>query len=265
MKRTLLAFAALFLLFSTSRATADKTRAQAQAALGDNAHAQTSAGAGRTYDNASAAANVDSSGSGAPVVPYNSGTVPLSYNYAEGYSPSANVPTPAAVNATPWQGDINLATLLVILAGGLLALGSMVKFPGTQAKKIIGFTVAALGLALVMVGSKIQHQFGQTMQGGLLMALGMIFVVLGVKMAMEKEADAKDKATQQTTQAEQNASQNVAQNQSTTAAQNGATNNPLQLKGINDDPPMQMKLGDPPVAPPAPPAPPPSLPPTMEA
>lgn len=131
---------------------------------------------------------VGGAGSGAPT------QFPNASSYGGQYSPQGgnnmNNGMNNGTNVTPWQGAINLATMLSLLAGGLLALGYKLSqppatpTPNKAAVVIIGAVVAAIGGFIAYLGSKIAGgQFGQSFQGGAFTLSGTFTSLAGTALA----------------------------------------------------------------------------------
>ncbi len=176
---------------------------QAFSAMGDQARgtAASSYAAGRTYDG-SAGVGGSSIGpsAGLPSIP---GGGPGAQAAATSMPNAANQngsqiqppPTPAAVNVTPWQGDINAAEMLTGIAialillkktivGGFLKQGALTMNPEAKAAAmVISAIITAIGLAVIALGARISGgPYGQLLQGRCLAAAGLGLIIAGAGM-----------------------------------------------------------------------------------
>ena len=93
-----------------------------------------------------------------------------------GINPNAEVPNvPGYKFDTPWAGMIQKAMMLLMIAALLAGIASMVaKIPvyGKILAAIIALAAIAMGVMVIMIGMKLQSQFGQN-------KLGMIYMIGG--------------------------------------------------------------------------------------
>ncbi len=103
--------------------------------------------------------------------------------------------TPPSKNAAPWQKLIDIATL-VLLAISALSLMRML-FTDPTSKLWISRVIMALGAMVTLLGIAIMAA-GQTLQGGILTAIGAFTAVLAYKQTATSEAEiAKEAAAPQ--------------------------------------------------------------------
>ncbi len=94
-------------------------------------------------------------------------------------------------NVTPWQGAINMATMLSLLAAGLMVAAYRVSQSTTLAVgtrniilAVLGSVIAAVGGFIAYLGSQIAGgQFGQSFQGGAFTLAGTFIALSGAAVA----------------------------------------------------------------------------------
>ena len=160
---------------------------QAMGTLSDNRGASSSYSAGRTYD--AGAANVNAIGAGGNAIGMagvGAGSQPKSIpGPSNGVTDKKDIPAPATTDVTPWQAAINGARDISLLAIALLYLASTLGKGNLMYAKIIGWTVAAMGLYVISLGAQIAHgQYAQTAQGSLIAAAGIGLVIAGAMVGM---------------------------------------------------------------------------------
>lgn len=102
--------------------------------------------------------------------------------------------TPPSKNAAPWQKLINIATMLLLVISAL-SLARMLCDPTTRI--YISHAIMALGAMLTLLGIAIMAA-GQTLQGGILTAIGAFTAVLAYKQIVSTTAEiAKEAAAPQ--------------------------------------------------------------------
>ena len=110
-------------------------------------------------------------------------------NNSTAQQPQANT---SGQNATPWQGEATMATILLAVAGLMLMAANMI--PKTSPlgflKQKLAIGAAITGGIVAAIGVHLMTQYSQTMQGGIFLAAGGLIGVLGAIAAI-KEGDPK--------------------------------------------------------------------------
>ncbi len=126
-------------------------------------------------------------GSGAPT------QFPNASSYGGQFAPQGGNQMPYTGNGTdvtPWQGAINLAIMLSLLAGALMfaaykVSASSLATPTAKAiLAVLGLVIAAVGGFIAYLGSQIAGgQFGQSFQGGAFTLAGTFIAMAGATIA----------------------------------------------------------------------------------
>jgi len=190
---------------------------QAFGSLGDQAggRAASSYSAGRTYDG-SATTGASAIGPQAGAIGGGNGTDGTSQTAAKSTPNTANpankfqaVPTPAATNATPWQGDINAARAMIVVALVLgmfkRKLANMLATPGPTGiaahtiARVIDAILVSIGVAIIAMGARVAGgEFGQVTQGEILAAAGAGVIAMSAKDLFAGDAVGETGATEGT-------------------------------------------------------------------
>jgi hypothetical protein len=124
-------------------------------------------------------------GSGSPT------QFPNASSYGGQFSPQGGNQMPytgSGTDVTPWQGAINLAIMLSLLAGALMYAAYAVSKSSLGAAKqiliVLGVIIAAIGGFIAYLGSQIAGgQFGQSFQGGAFTLAGTFIAMSGMAIA----------------------------------------------------------------------------------